>query len=80
MRDKNAPEYFILLFGAAMTNVVTLAVNWRLAPPEMEYIINHAQAGAAGGRGVSQPPGQDEARERAPRGGGRGERRRVRAL
>jgi long-chain acyl-CoA synthetase len=41
--DKNAPEYFTVLFGAAMTNTVTLAVNWRLAPPEMQYIINHAQ-------------------------------------
>jgi long-chain acyl-CoA synthetase len=42
--DKNAPEYFTFLFGAAMANAVTLAVNWRLAPPEMEYILNHAQA------------------------------------
>ncbi len=42
--DKNAGEYFSVLFGAAMANAVTLAVNWRLAPPEMEYILNHAQA------------------------------------
>jgi acyl-CoA synthetase (AMP-forming)/AMP-acid ligase II len=42
--DRNVPEYFSLLFGAAMVNAVTLAVNWRLAAPEMEYIINHAQA------------------------------------
>jgi acyl-CoA synthetase (AMP-forming)/AMP-acid ligase II len=42
--DRNVPEYFSLLFGAAMVNGVTLAVNWRLAAPEMEYIINHAQA------------------------------------
>ena len=41
--DKNAPEYFCFLFGAAMTNAVTLAVNWRLAPPEMEYILNNAE-------------------------------------
>ncbi len=41
---RNVPEYFTLLFGAAMVNGVTLAVNWRLAPPEMEYIVNHAQA------------------------------------
>ena len=41
---RNVPEYFTLLFGAAMINGVTLAVNWRLAPPEMEYILNHAQA------------------------------------
>ncbi len=42
--DKNAPEYFTFLFGAAMANAVTLAVNWRLAPPEMEYILNNAEA------------------------------------
>jgi long-chain acyl-CoA synthetase len=42
--DRNVPEYFTLLFGAAMVDAVTLAVNWRLAPPEMEYILNHAQA------------------------------------
>jgi long-chain acyl-CoA synthetase len=42
--DRNVPEYFTLLFGAAMINGVTLAVNWRLAAPEMEYILNHAQA------------------------------------
>ena len=42
--DRNVPEYFTLLFGAAMVNAVTLAVNWRLAAPEMEYILNHAQA------------------------------------
>ena len=42
--DRNVPEYFSLLFGASMVNGVTLAVNWRLAAPEMEYILNHAEA------------------------------------
>jgi long-chain acyl-CoA synthetase len=41
--DKNTPEYFSFLFGATMVNAVTLAVNWRLAPPEMEYILNDAE-------------------------------------
>jgi acyl-CoA synthetase (AMP-forming)/AMP-acid ligase II len=41
---RNVPEYFSLLFGAVMVKAVTLAVNWRLAAPEMEYILNHAQA------------------------------------
>jgi long-chain acyl-CoA synthetase len=41
--DKNAAEYFTFLFGACMANAVTLAVNWRLAPREMEYILNHAE-------------------------------------
>lgn len=42
--DKNTPEYFIYLFGGAKINAVSVAVNWRLAPPEMEYILNHSEA------------------------------------
>lgn len=42
--DKNAPEYFIYLFGGAKINAVSVAVNWRLAVPEMEYILNHSEA------------------------------------
>ncbi len=41
--DKNVPEYFSLLFGAAKARAVTVAVNWRLAPPEMAYVLNHAR-------------------------------------
>src|SRR4051794_36306047 len=40
--DKNGPEYFEFLFGGAKLNAVTVGVNWRLAPPEMEYTINDA--------------------------------------
>lgn len=42
--DRNVPEFFTFLFGASMRNAVTLAVNWRLAAPEMEYILNHSEA------------------------------------
>ena len=42
--DKNGPEYFEVLFGGGMANAVNVAVNWRLAPREMEYIINDAEA------------------------------------
>jgi long-chain acyl-CoA synthetase len=42
--DKNAPEYFEVLFGGAKVNAVNVAVNWRLAPAEMEYTINDAGA------------------------------------
>ncbi len=41
---KNTPEYFTYLFGTAKLNAVSVAVNWRLAPPEMEYILNHSEA------------------------------------
>jgi long-chain acyl-CoA synthetase len=42
--DKNGPEYFEILFGAAKLNAITVAVNWRLAPREMAYIVNDAEA------------------------------------
>lgn len=41
---KNISEYFTLTFGAAKINAVTVAVNWRLAPPEMGYILDNAEA------------------------------------
>ncbi len=41
--DKNVPEYFTLLFGAAKARAVNVAVNWRLAPPEMAWILDHAR-------------------------------------
>ena len=42
--DRNSPEYFAYLFGGAKVNAVSVAVNWRLAPPEMEYILNNSGA------------------------------------
>ena len=42
--DKNAAEYFLVLVGAGKVNAVTVAVNWRLAPPEIEYIIENSGA------------------------------------
>jgi long-chain acyl-CoA synthetase len=42
--DKNGPEYFEVLFGGGKVNAVNVAVNWRLAPPEIEYIIDDAEA------------------------------------
>ena len=42
--DKNSLEYFDLVFGAAKLNAVLVAVNWRLAPPEAAFIVNHATA------------------------------------
>src|SRR5215467_4594330 len=42
--DKNGPEYFEVLFGGAKINAVNVAVNWRLAPAEIEYTVNDAGA------------------------------------
>jgi long-chain acyl-CoA synthetase len=42
--DKNGPEYFEVLFGGAKLNAVNVAVNWRLAPGEIRYIVDDADA------------------------------------
>ncbi|HSE98486.1 MAG TPA: AMP-binding protein, partial [Blastocatellia bacterium] len=42
--DKNSDSYFEILFGAAKSNNVLVAINWRLAPPEVSYIINDSMA------------------------------------
>ncbi|MGK2928702.1 MAG: fatty acid--CoA ligase [Acidimicrobiales bacterium] len=42
--DKNGFEYFEVLFGCAKLNAVTVNINWRLAPPEVAWIANDAQA------------------------------------
>src|ERR687897_666444 len=42
--DKNGIEHFEVFYGAGLLNAVCVDVNWRLAPPEVEYIVNDAQA------------------------------------
>jgi long-chain acyl-CoA synthetase len=42
--DRNGIEYFEVFFGCALLGAVSVAVNWRLAPPEMAAIIEDAQA------------------------------------
>lgn len=42
--DRNTPEFFELLFGAAKLGAVLVAVNWRLTPPEMAFIVNDSTA------------------------------------
>ncbi|MFG1998092.1 long-chain-fatty-acid--CoA ligase [Spirillospora sp. NPDC048911] len=42
--DKNSIEYVEQLFGAARIGAVQVPVNYRLAPDEVAYIVNNAQA------------------------------------
>jgi len=42
--DKNGIEHFEVFYGAAMLNAICVDVNWRLAAPEVEYIVNDAAA------------------------------------
>lgn len=42
--DKSSDSFFEILFGSAKSNNVLVPINWRLAPPEVAYIINDAAA------------------------------------
>jgi long-chain acyl-CoA synthetase len=42
--EKNSVEHFEVFFGAALLNAVCVDVNWRLAPPEVAFIVNDAEA------------------------------------
>lgn len=42
--DKNGVEHFEVFYGASLLNAVCVDVNWRLAPPEVEYIVNDSLA------------------------------------
>jgi long-chain acyl-CoA synthetase len=42
--DRNGIEYFEVLFGGALGGAVNVAVNWRLAPPEMAAVVDDARA------------------------------------
>jgi long-chain acyl-CoA synthetase len=41
---KNSPAFFELWFGAAKANAVLVPVNFRLAPPEIAFVVNDARA------------------------------------
>jgi long-chain acyl-CoA synthetase len=42
--DKNTPEFFEVQFGASKIGAVTVAVNWRLSPREIAFILEDAGA------------------------------------
>jgi acyl-CoA synthetase (AMP-forming)/AMP-acid ligase II len=44
MVAKNSDYFYEVLFGAAKARDVLVAVNWRLAPAEVAYIVNDAMA------------------------------------
>ncbi|HSM96729.1 MAG TPA: fatty acid--CoA ligase [Rhizomicrobium sp.] len=41
---KNSDHYYEALFGAAKAGMVMAPVNWRLAPPEIVYIVDDCRA------------------------------------
>ncbi len=41
---KNSIAYFEALIGAAKARAVMTPINWRLAPPEIAYVLDHSEA------------------------------------
>lgn len=42
--DKNSFEHFEAFYGCALLNAVSVDINWRLAPPEVAFIVNDTEA------------------------------------
>jgi len=42
----NCPEFLETLFAANYLGAIAMPINWRLAPPEVRYILEHSEAGA----------------------------------
>src|SRR6187402_2728605 len=42
--DKNSDDFYQIVFGCAKANAVSVGINWRLAPPEVAYILNDSKA------------------------------------
>jgi long-chain acyl-CoA synthetase len=42
--DKNSIEHFEVFYGCALLNAVSVDINFRLAAPEVAFIVNDAQA------------------------------------
>src|SRR5262245_25007573 len=42
--DKNSGLFYQLVCGAAKAGAVSVGINWRLAPPEVAYILNDSRA------------------------------------
>ncbi|PKQ04596.1 MAG: acyl-CoA synthetase [Alphaproteobacteria bacterium HGW-Alphaproteobacteria-12] len=40
---KSSDRYFEMLYGALKSKVVVVGVNWRLAPPEIAYVLNDSK-------------------------------------
>lgn len=41
---RNSDWYYELLIGSSKADMVTVGINWRLAPPEVAWILNDAEA------------------------------------
>lgn len=42
--DKNSDRFYEIVLGCAKANAVSVGINWRLAPPEVAYVVNDSGA------------------------------------
>ena len=42
--DKNSDIFYEVVLGCSKANAVVVGINWRLAPPEVAYILNDSGA------------------------------------
>ncbi|MEQ8483737.1 MAG: fatty acid--CoA ligase [Pseudomonadales bacterium] len=42
--DKNSDAFYEVVFGCAKSGTVSVGINWRLAPPEVAYVLNDSEA------------------------------------
>ena len=42
--EKNGVDYFVMVFAASKLGATLVDINWRLAPPEKQHIVNDAGA------------------------------------
>jgi acyl-CoA synthetase (AMP-forming)/AMP-acid ligase II len=42
--DKNSDRFYEIVLGCAKANAVSVGINWRLAPPEVAYVVNDSRA------------------------------------
>ena len=42
--DKNSDRFYEIVLGSAKANAVSVGINWRLAPPEVAYVVNDSGA------------------------------------
>ena len=53
---RNEPEFFELLFACARLGAILVPVNWRLAPPEVKWILDNCRPTVTvGGAELAQP-------------------------
>ena len=42
--DKNSDRFYEIVLGCAKADAVSVGINWRLAPPEVAYVVNDSGA------------------------------------